>query len=64
MMPAMPQRMVFNHELRRNRRAKAQREWRCLVEFSVGEGANRGGRFTAVFAQQFQRCGLGRGRLV
>ena len=58
--PAVPQRVVLNHELRRHRRAKAQREWRCLVEFGIGQGSHRGGRFTAVFAQQFKRCGLAR----
>ncbi|HEX3153197.1 MAG TPA: hypothetical protein VHV32_01170 [Candidatus Angelobacter sp.] len=42
----MPQRMVLNHELRRHGRAKAQREWRCLVEFRVGQ-ARTGGRMTA-----------------
>src|SRR5438270_1643157 len=58
MMPAMPQCVVFNHELRRNRGAKAQREWRSLVQLFIGARANRGGRFAAVVAQQLKGSGL------
>ena len=62
--PAMAQRVVLNHELRRHGRAKAQREWRCLVELVVGKRADGGCRFAAVFAQQLKRGGLGRAGLV
>ena len=55
----MPQGVVLDDELRSDRRAEAQREWRCLVEFVIGERSNRAGRITAVFAQQLKRGGLG-----
>ena len=54
----MPQRVVLDDELRGDRRAEAQREWRGLVELFIRERAYRGGRFTAVAAQEFERGGL------
>ena len=55
MVPAVPQRMVLNDELRGDRRAETQRKGRCPIQFFIRERAYRGGRLTAVPAQEFER---------
>src|SRR5215216_3743086 len=54
--PAMPECVVFNDELRCNRRAVAHREGRRSVQLLIRERANRGGRLAAVPAQEVERC--------
>ncbi len=56
--------MVFNDELRGDRRAKAQREGRCPVQLVIRKLAYRSDRLATVPAQEFERCGLGYSRLV
>jgi hypothetical protein len=59
MMPTVPERMILNDELSGDRRAETQREWRCTIQFFIRERAYRGGRLTAVPAQEFKRGGFG-----
>src|SRR5258706_6573410 len=64
--PAVSHSVIFEYELRRNRRAEAKRERRSGVEFFVGERANSRCRFLAVATKQIDRirlryvCELGR----
>ena len=55
MMPRVPHGVVFEHELRRHRRAVRQRERRCGVELRIGEGAHGLCRLATLLAQVRQR---------
>jgi len=50
--------MVFNNELRSDRRATAQRKSGGAVQFFIREFAHRFGRFSAVLMQELQRFGF------
>ena len=56
--PAVPQCVVLNDELRGDRRAEAQREGRRLIQLVIRERAYCGGGLTTVPAQEFKRGGL------
>jgi hypothetical protein len=58
MVPAVPQRVVLDGELRGDRRAEAQREWGGAIQFVIREGPHCSSRFAAVPAQEFERCGF------
>ena len=58
MVPAVPQRVVLDDELRGDSRAQAQREGRGAVQFVIREGAHSGSRLVGVPAQEFERGGL------
>jgi hypothetical protein len=59
MMPAVANRVVFNHELSRYRRVVAETERCGGVELLVGEGMDYSRRFATVLPQQFDCFGLG-----
>src|SRR5580693_10350500 len=54
MVPAVPERMIFDDELRSDRRAETQREWRGTIQFFIRERAYRGARLPAVLTQEFK----------
>ena len=49
MVPAVPQCMVLNHELRGHRSAEAQREGRCLVQLVIRESARTAAAASRLF---------------
>src|SRR5215472_15593993 len=58
-MPAVPQSMVLNNKLGRDRGTVAERETRGGIQLFIGKGTNRSRRLCAVLAQKLKRCGLG-----
>ena len=50
----MPERMILDDELRSDRRAKTQREWRGTIQFFIRERAYRGARLPAVLTHEFK----------
>jgi hypothetical protein len=58
MVPAVPQGVILDDELRGHGSAVAQRERRRAVELFVREGANRVGGLLAVLSQEIQRLGF------
>ena len=49
MVPAVPQRMILNHELRGYRRAEAQRERRRGIQLRICEASHGGGEKGTVY---------------
>src|SRR6266571_8833713 len=56
--PAVPDRMVLDDELRGDRGTVAERERRRLIQLLIGEPAHRLRRLATVLAQQMERLGL------
>src|SRR5437868_15430488 len=59
MVPAVPQRVVLDDELRGDSRAHAHREGRGAVQFVIRDGARSGSRLVAVPAEGVEREGYG-----
>src|SRR5215471_11207159 len=58
-MPAVPQSMVLDNKLSRDRGPVAERKTRRGIQLVIRKGTNCGRRLCAVLAQKLKRCGLG-----
>ena len=58
MVPTVPNRVIFDDELRGDRGTEAQGERRRPIQLFIAEGANRFSRLPAILSQQFERLGL------